>query len=90
MLTFKAMKTSCILLLGTMAMACQPASHYQAYEDTKKKGKQVFFKDLELCQNLVRQSTKRSEGSEGAGEKMNRERFIFKTCMKKNDWILKS
>jgi hypothetical protein len=83
-------KIFCVLLLGVWAMGCQPETHYQAYEDTKKKGELFFFKDLKLCKNLVNQITKRSEGSEGAGERMNRERFIFKGCMKKNDWILKS
>jgi hypothetical protein len=80
----------CVLLLGGWAMGCQPETHYQAYEDTKKKGEMVFIKDLQKCHMLVNESTKRSEGSEGAGERMNRERFIFKSCMKKNDWILKS
>jgi hypothetical protein len=83
-------KIFCISLLGLWEMGCQPATNYEAYEDRKKKGEQVFIKDVQNCQVLVNRSTKRSEGSEGAGERMNRERFIFKSCMKKNDWILKS
>jgi|TARA_B110000438_G_scaffold278604_1_gene302338 hypothetical protein len=79
-----------LFLLGGWVIGCQPATHYQAYEDTKKKGEIVFIKDLQKCHILVNESTKLSEGSEGAGERMNRERFIFKNCMKKNDWILKS
>lgn len=84
------LKICSVYLLGVLAMACQPATHYQAYEDIKKKGEQAFVKDLHDCRIRVNESTKRSEGSEGAGERMNRETFIFKTCMKKNHWILKS
>jgi len=84
------LKIPLLLLLVFLAVGCQPAADYQAYKDAKKKGEKVFIKDLQKCRIQVNQSSKRSEGSEGAGERMNRERFIFKNCMKRNDWILTS
>ena len=90
MRTFKAIKIFWVFHLGVIVIACQPLSNYDAYRDVKQKGKQIFKRNLQNCQIRALKITKRSEGSEGAGERMKRERFILKKCMRKNNWISKS
>ena len=68
---------------------CQTEKNYQAYKDPKKKGEQVFLKDLQACKDLTNQSKKRSEGSEGAGEFLNRRRELLRLCMDSKYWTVK-
>ena len=77
------------VLTGLLFTGCTSETNYQAYEDPKKKGEHVFLKDLQACHDLTNQSKKRSEGSEGAGEFLNRKRSLFRLCMENKYWTVK-
>ena len=83
------LKTILLGLFGILISGCMPDTDYQAYEDQKKKGEQVFLKDLKICRQFVNQNLKPSEGSEGAGERLIRKRSLFLLCMEDHNWILK-
>lgn len=74
---------------GLLLPGCMPDTTYKAYEDQKGKGEQVFLKDLQACRRFVNQNMKPSEGSEGAGERKIRKRYLFLLCMEDHHWILK-
>jgi len=57
--------------------------------DQKDQGIMVFDKDFGACKEYAKLHSKKSEGSQGAGERLILERNLFFMCMKKNDWILK-
>ena len=79
-----------IFSLALVFFGCTVDSSYQAYNDLKKQGKQVFIKNLRSCEEFSKQNLKRSEGSKGAGELLREKNFIFNSCMKKNYWVLKN
>ncbi len=78
-----------LTFFGLFLAGCLAEKKYEAYTDTKRKGKKIFLKDVQSCQAFSNESIKRSEGSKGAGELLREKNFIFISCMKRNDWILK-
>ena len=78
-----------IFSLVLILFGCTADTSYRAYNDIKKQGKKIFIKNLRSCQELSTQNSKRSEGSKGAGELLREKNFIFYSCMKKYNWILK-
>lgn len=75
--------------LGLPLAGCTVETEYSSYEDRMNKGMKFFLKDLEACQSSAIINTRRSEGSEGAGERLNRKNSLFILCMKNNDWALR-
>ncbi|MDA0692868.1 MAG: hypothetical protein O3A78_04750 [Nitrospinae bacterium] len=81
---------SVFIVLTELGMAgCQPETNFRAYKDQKNKGEQIFLKDMQACQDIANQSSKRSEGSEGAGERLNRKHSLYQICMESKNWTLK-
>ena len=68
---------------------CAPKTDYASYEDKKEKGAKVFVKDRQVCQNLSSENARQSEGSKGAGERLNHKNLLFLLCMKNKDWAVR-
>lgn len=77
-----------LIFFGFSLAGCLTEKNYEAYRDTKNKGKKLFLKDVQSCQAFSNENIKRSEGSKGAGELLREKNFIFFSCMKRNYWIL--
>lgn len=81
------------LILSVISVAlgygCMSDTSYQSYVDQKQRGEQAFIKDMQFCRQSANLNLKPSEGSEGAGERLQRKRSLFLVCMKDHYWVLK-
>ena len=73
-----------------IATACEQNKDYEAFIDKDVQGIEIFDKDFDACKRYATLHSKKSEGSQGAGERLILERNLFITCMKKEGWILKN
>ena len=69
---------------------CQQSKDYEAFVDQKDQGIMIFDKDFDACKEYAKLHSKKSEGSQGAGERLILEHNLFFMCMKKNDWVRKN
>ena len=78
-----------ILFLVLSLAGCAAETDYLSYEDRMNKGEKAFLKDLKACRSFSIENTRKSEGSEGAGELQNRKNSLHLFCMQENGWVLK-
>ena len=70
-------------------LGCQQNKDYDAFIDQNVQGVKTFNKDFDACRGYANLHSVKSEGRQGAGERLILERNLFFTCMKKEGWILK-
>lgn len=87
---FLFLKLIYIGLLGVSNSGCMPDTNYQSYVDQKQKGEQAFYEDVSLCRNYASLHARKSEGSQGSGERFIQEQKLFSLCMERKQWIPKS
>lgn len=72
-----------------IVLGCQQNKDYEAFIDKNVQGIKIFDKDFDACRRYANLHSKKSEGSQGEGERLILERNLFITCMKKEGWVLK-
>ena len=78
-----------IIISGISIAGCQTQTNYEDYQDLENRGEAIFKRDLQNCRSFVDQHLKPAEGSEGAGERFNKKRFLIGNCLENKQWILK-
>ncbi|MEK9630202.1 MAG: hypothetical protein VW455_14420 [Nitrospinota bacterium] len=83
---------SFLIIGGLIALAtgCQNNLNYESFVDLEHQGRKVFTKNLKACESYGQLHSKRSEGSQGAGERLLLNRNLTLSCMKNKQWILKT
>ena len=82
-----------LLFVGSLAIflsGCQPSFKYDSFSDLDKKGPEAFSIDLKTCRSYGNSNSKRTEGSQGAGERLLLNRNLILICMKNKQWKLKN
>jgi len=82
--------TLVICSLFSTLLGCQQSKDYEVFVDQKDKGIMIFDKDFDACKEYAKLHSKKSEGSQGAGERLMLECNLFSMCMKKNHWVIKN
>ena len=86
-----ALKNLILLILGGLILllaGCQQGFKYENFTDLDQKGPEVFNADLKTCWTYGSTNSKRSEGSQGSGERLILKRNLFLSCMNDRQWTL--
>ena len=71
-------------------LGCHQNKNYEVFIDQNAQGVKTFNKDFDACRGYANLHSKKSEGSQGAGERLMLKRNLFSMCMKKNHWVIKN
>ena len=78
-----------LIIIIFMVSACQESVNYNNFLDSTNKGIVLFKLDLKSCQSYGQLHSKRSEGSQGSGERLLLKRNLVLSCMRNKQRTMK-